>query len=627
MPKVLERVTQPQQTPKTAPVPTTPPPAPQTIAVSNGTPTKKIERPIFYPELKINGVSVPRANLKITVRMAKDMLGWETEEEYATRQMAKYPGTPRERYRFKAPNSDDPILKNAPEYQLKIGETKIVCWRNANNRPLDEGWVDRLSQDVLMREWRFNCETIIISKTRLVESGQHRLIALILAAETWAGPNKEHWQTYWQEKPWIESLVAFGADETPEVLMTLDATKARTEADNFTQIELIDWTTKTTQKRECAKMLQESLDVVWKRTGAQGSGSFSRYKTHSVALDFVRKHPTLLKCVRHIWEENSRDGRAISVLLRSGKAAGMLYLMGSCQSDGDQYRHHVTAAERTEESLDWGMLAKAKEFFSTLAASDPDVEGGSKTAQKAMKPVRYAIGAIKDPEIGAGGSDDEKTAVIAKAWAVYAAGHQIEDADLVLRYHEERASDGALIDRWLNECPIFGGIDTGVTVKDVKAKQTAQAPTAEKIRESKDALRKQKDEELKKRVEESKARIAPTVVEKQKAQLELFKSQNLGKLIIIEHPSGAYRVYGTDAMVLSKTTGIDLNETQDPVTFAIAKADSAEMLAKIAQVHDNVVVIKKETTPVGEPAKFSVTLLTYTAPPEHVESVPIQGQH
>lgn len=599
-------------------------------------PTHLNNRLIVYPTISINGVEIPRANLKITVKAAKDMLGWETEQDYAERRTKE----PKERgggldkihYKFRSPNSDDPMLAKAPECHFTAPDGhKVICWRNANNRPLDEGWVDRLAQDVLTRNFLLNLETIIISKTRLVQSGQHRLIALVWASIIWGGANADHWRIAWPEEPHIESLVACGADESPEVLMTLDNTKARTEADNFVTSDLIDWTTKSTAKRECSKYLQEAVNTLWKRTGAEGAGSFARYRTHSVAMDFVRKHPTLLRCVRHIYEENSSDGRAISGLgLSPGQCSAMLYLAGSCESDGDQYRHHATAAERSEDGLDWGMLDKAKQFFSLLAASDPDVDPAhaNRAAQAAMKPVRHALGLIRDPEEGAGGSRAEQQAILAKAWTVFAKGHQLEDTDLVLTYGQLLDSAGDAKKRWLNECPIFGGIDVGVPVKSDKAGAGAPSiprPKAGDAAKAAKAAAAAKDAEIRKRIEESKERIKPTQAEKVRADIAAHKAANPGKLLIFRLDSGSYAAFGSDAMVLGKTIGVEVNDNVDPVKLAISKADAAEHLAAIAAAHDNAVTVTKLAQPNGQPPKIVVEPLEPQTIAPVAESAPVQG--
>lgn len=626
---VADKPPEPKPQPKLKTIPT----SSQRVEVANKTP--KPERKVHYPVISINGVEIPRANLRMTVAIAKDILGWETEAEYAQR-LSKLPpeqggGRELEAYVFKSPSDSEPSsnpdvqakrarLAKAPEYHfITPAGDKVICWRNANNRPLDEGWVDRLAQDILTRNFLFNCETIIVSKTRLIESGQHRLIALIWASILWAGPNAEHWRTFWPEEPWIETLVACGADESPEVLMTLDNTKARSEADNFYTSDLIDWTTRSTAKKECARYLQACIDLLWRRTGAEGSGSFARYKTHAVSMDFVSKHPTILQCVRHIWEENSSEGRAISALgLSPGQCAAMLYLMGTCESDGDTYRHHPSTAERSEEQLDFGMMEKAKQFFSLLAASDPDVANGNREAQRMFAPVRKAFALIVDPETGAGGRMEERTAILAKAWAQFVQGHQIEDADLELRYEEEHDSVGNVTKRLLDECPTFGGIDVGI-VKKAKTDRPAgtKAPTARETEESKAALKAARDAELAARVKQATATpkvAAATAAEQLKAKLAEQKAANPGKLLLWKLSAGNYAAWDTDAMVLASTLGVDVLDTVDPVRLNISKADAVDMLATIAINHPNCVVLSKATVPEGQPPKVLVEPISAYAP-------------
>jgi hypothetical protein len=243
-----------------------------------------------------------------------------------------------------------------------------------------------------------------------------------------------------------------------------------TPVDNSYMSDLIDWTSRSSDRRECSKMLETCVKTLWTRTGAE-AGSFARYfKPHLVVMDFVQKHPTVRKCVQHVWSENSgAGGRPISDLgLYAGQSSAMLYLMGSCKSDGDMYRHHVRPAERCEEKLDWSMLDKAKEFWSLLAASNPDVQGprANPAAVKRMKAVRDALALIGNPDQGGVGMHAERQAIIAKAWAVFAKNHEISTEDVALRYSKELATDGQVIRRWLDECPRFGGVDVGLPAEE-----------------------------------------------------------------------------------------------------------------------------------------------------------------
>ncbi len=596
-------------------------------------------RKVVFPEIMVSGVVIPRKNLRVTVRIAKELLKYETETEYQDRMMRLRGGT-REQYVFRPPgmstdSKDFARLAKAPEaHFVDPAGSRVICWRNAANRPLREGWVKELMQDVLERGWHLNCETIIISKTGMVESGQHRLVGLIWAAQVWGGVENERWRSFWDEEPYIESLVACGAEETPQVLMTLDNTLARTDSDNFITMDLIDWTRQvpsrgpggeivwtdgplsSAQKKECGKYLEQANELLWKRTDAEGklTGGRLRAKTKSVAFDFVNKHRTLTQCVRHVWEENSSEGRAISSLgLAPGECSAAMYLMASSASDGDAYRNVAGVADRSEGYLDWSRMDKAKMFFSMLAAGNPD-GSGSKEAKDFCRPLVRAIGMVSSPESGCGGTPAEKQAILAKAWTAYVERGAFSEADLSLTYGEDRepsenGKPGMLKSRWLEGCPKFGGIDVGIIGKAPKV-ATGTAEAVERIQQSIGETRRRRAEETARSVEEARA-VAPTpqqqAQEQIRRQVDQLKETFPGKIILVTAPSGAFRCFGTDAMLVARATGLKTDDTIEPCVLACQAADAKAAMTKVAALHENAVVVRRETVPDGQPSKFYAT--------------------
>jgi len=151
--------------------------APKTKAVTKPAPVQsgkgKKDGDLAYPVLTVNGVAVPEENLVTKADRAKHLLGWEDEEGYALRYVAEHP-------KVKAAK-----VSYGDDYLLKDGKgRKVRCHRNSKNRPFDELHCRKLAQDILQGKWEFNCETIIISRVGEVHSGQHRLIALVLAARS-----------------------------------------------------------------------------------------------------------------------------------------------------------------------------------------------------------------------------------------------------------------------------------------------------------------------------------------------------------------------------------------------------------------------------------------------------------
>src|SRR5574337_1244132 len=123
-----------------------------------------IERPVRYPTIEICGVEIPLESFRITVARAKELLGWENEDEFYERLKKDDPEVSREACTFEE------------EYLfLDEDKRKVRCWNNVHNRPFTMGWARSIAQDILNRKWHLNLETIIISSTGAVLSGQHRL--------------------------------------------------------------------------------------------------------------------------------------------------------------------------------------------------------------------------------------------------------------------------------------------------------------------------------------------------------------------------------------------------------------------------------------------------------------------
>lgn len=86
----------------------------------------------------------------------------------------------------------------------------VILSRNPANRPLKKT-VNQIADDIISGRWRINGETIIISKEGLLNDGQNRLAAVIVA-----------------NRP-IQCLIYFGADRDSR--LTVDMGLARTAGD------------------------------------------------------------------------------------------------------------------------------------------------------------------------------------------------------------------------------------------------------------------------------------------------------------------------------------------------------------------------------------------------------------
>ncbi len=488
-----------------------------------------VERPILYPIVQCEICAGTDA---INVDIAKQILGWQTEDEYALFMTAENPGI-KDSDPYIMPGGSITTFGKAKEFgdifMLKDEEgNKIRCHNNLDNRPFDEGWSRGLAQSILNFQWAgpltisepvkgtynpdpnaapvtidgieygpgdeitlpagtVNGSTIVISRTAKVESGQHSLVGLVLAWQAWWKDRKKY--PAWADStggPVLETIIITGISEDRRVLMTVDNCKPRSEADVFYTSPLFQSLTPGDRK-ECSRMLAAAVDLLWKRTKRQG------YRTHAEVCGFVEGHMKLLKCIEHLFVENaSKGGRKISSLrLSAGQCAALCYLMGCSgpKTDSDEYRNGTPPKEKGKH-LDWSLFDRAKEFFGMLGAA-PE-----------LQPVRVMLKSLVDSGVpdesgievqGLGGRANEKLAVLAKAWAVFKEGHEIEGADLKLEYHEDEET-GELK---LMTMADFGGID----VPD-------KAPSIDPPAPSEDELEKRKEEECKKRVEEAAAKIA-----------------------------------------------------------------------------------------------------------------------
>lgn len=452
------------------------------------------ERPVKYPYYKAmiccldNPAHVDEKGKQveydgpITVEIAKQLLGWETEPDYVKRKLAE------------DPNYKESKLKFGGEYLLKDADgNKVICWNNCTNRPLTESHAASLAQDILTKNWRMNLENIIVSKTGLVLSGQHRLIGLILAVEGKDGWRKQqHWQQVWDEEPIIETMVAFGCEETPEVLRTLDNVKPRELDDVFYTSPL--FADKTTEaRREMSRALKYAVELLWKRTRGDGD-KFIEHQTHSASIDFLDRHPKLLAAVKHIYDEDGgkvidvdKDeefvGKAISsgLRLQRGHAAALLYLMGQSRTkDAVSEDYYLPGAVQSEKRLDWTCWEMALQFWTDL---------GEQKLEWAQT-VKEALACLNDPDKGFSANNREKHAVIVNAWTKYRIKEKFQ-YDKPEKLHPEFTIDEMTNRRKIsaeNE-PVLGGIDRGtLDIADVDE----SGLTEEQAEENKEKARVEK---------------------------------------------------------------------------------------------------------------------------------------
>lgn len=492
------------------PAPSLPVPA-QPVAVVQPAPTNTNLAQVVYDKVEVTEYSVTSKHGPLTVQDAKkDILGWETEEDYQKRMVAENPGTKPEHWLF-----------GDVFHCLDTDKKKVRCWNNANNRPFDMAWCEDLIHTLLNGNWAgpltlpgetVNGETVRISKYGRVLSGQHQCTALTLADELLqkarqtpgyaTNPRYPFWEGH--DHVVLETLVVTGLSEDERVLRTIDYVKPRTTADMLFTMELFRQNSPT-ERKDMTRTLASAIDMLWTRTDTKG------YRTHPEVVGFLERHRKLLETVEHLSIENSAKGadggRKISKLRISlGHAAAMCYLMG-CSSKAttdysDEYRNE---SPPTEKNLDWSYWDKALDFWTCLAGA------------REFIPVRRAIGQLVDSStdnednIGLGGRVSEKMALIAKAWEQFkdhppAAGPAFDDSDLEqdgtlsLSYSDLDDEGNKLPDGRIKLLDVadFYGIDCPASAEgSKKAKSRKQgapmppAPTKEEIEKAtEEALRR-----------------------------------------------------------------------------------------------------------------------------------------
>jgi hypothetical protein len=385
----------------------------------------------------------------LTAAQARTLLGWEEEPT----------GTDW---------GEDFLFRN-------LSAVKVRFAKNARNRAFREGHAKTLCYDILNRNWAdsrnkgdgpdtteeptLNGESIIIGRWGNVLSAQHRLAALVMAEAEWA--SQPHWKEKWPDgPPSIECLIVYGVDESPRTTRTLDNVRARDLADVLYSDEKVFGAMSPRERETMTKLIDNCVKSLWERTGARDD-AWSPYRTHSESLDFVARHKRLLRCVKHIHTENTRqkdeDGTLgpwrIGQFVPAGRAAALMYLMGCSGTEGDVY-WSLSVEERNERLLKWSYWDRAAQYWEDLAAGNlPQV------------PQALAILTGEDGQYEL--KVDEKIAVVCKSWPYYRDQESFKAEDIV---PETRPRSGG--GRELAEVTDVGGIDQG---RDAERRREAQA--------------------------------------------------------------------------------------------------------------------------------------------------------
>lgn len=332
---------------------------------------------------------------------------------------------------------------------------KIICKNNDTNRPFRLPLAKRYANEVLRNKWRLNGETIVIDLKGKVQSGQHRLIGLILA-EQMNDADPEKWEEYgWKRRDFgIETIIITGVSNNKDVVDTIDLGQKRTLGDVLyrnREFKGKDLTPKD-QKR-LNDILAGATRLAWIRA-TDTSVSHAPHFPHSEALQFMNDHPKLVECVEWIYNEESgtgTEGLKISRRISLPYAAALLYLMAASGTEA-------------EGDLDFRMETKAQEFW-TLFANGGKFPAGS--------PIQLLRDYLPKVSASSGFARDEIIGLVIKAFNAWVDNKKLTHDELMLRRITNEV-DGSVA---LNEWPRLGGIDVELT-EDVAAVEVAPAAPA-----------------------------------------------------------------------------------------------------------------------------------------------------
>ena len=424
---------------------------------------KTEEREVIHPKFRQSSHIGDRA---LTADQAKILLGWEVE------------------------TVDEPF---GEEYLVKNSKgKKIRCRNNLKNRFFKKEICATYRQEILRGNWNLQSETIGIGQTGLITDGQHRLVGLVLANESWE--NEPDRYLFWTSSPTIEVPIIFGLSEDESILLTQDTGVSRTFSDVLFIQGYFPEIDSATRRDKACKKLDYAVRFVWRRLGVSdaleitGGGKFKR--THAETVAFLENHRRLEKATQFLLEEEANQ-KKVSSLLPLGTAAGLLYLMGSATTEPRLYHQ---ADNPCEDLLDWELWDKACDFWALLAGDSEE-----------FQLLRNFLGkVIEDGD----STVTAKTAVLVRGWSAFLSGKMAGVGNRKLKY--ETSEDGVRI---LAECPTVGGIDLGdgewehePTPQDPTPDEIASRATTQRIKRS---TKKKKETSKKKKSAKKKKGSLP----------------------------------------------------------------------------------------------------------------------
>lgn len=374
-------------------------------------------------EKTVNGLTVRVYNgdNKLTVDEAKKILGWQSSTGTGVDFENKY------------------FLRD------KEGD-KVRLTNNVTNRPFRRGLADAYALEMLRKKWALNGETIVIDKKGGVQSGQHRLIALVFA-EQMRSADKEKWKEYgWSGPVKIDAVVVSGIDTKKEVVDTLDLGQKRSLGDvifrNQEFVATKESPLSEAEQKTLANVLSGAIRLSWIRQGGKVVSDAPKLP-HSEALQHLEENPVIRDCVDFVWREDAGEtGKRISSLIPLTYAAGLMYLM-------------ATSGTKQGKEIDLKMQSKAEEFWVKFA-SGADL--------KADDPILVLRKLLTNRSTSTGAGRDEVVILVVKAWNLWIDGNKATASDIKVKMAKNKDTGKMVVD----EDPRMGGLDV-VVEKPAKA--------------------------------------------------------------------------------------------------------------------------------------------------------------
>jgi len=330
----------------------------------------------------------------MTVEIAKELLGWEEEPEGVEWSADEAMGT-------------------------GFNKKKFKCLKNPTNRPFRISFARRYASEFIRGKWKMNGETIIIDKYDCIQSGQHRLVGLILAEQLRIA-NPEKWANDYGlvDEVTAPMIVVYGIEAEADTVDTLDIGQKRSLGDVFYRDKRFEGDTVDKKKlQQLSNILAGAVRLVWIRSGGK-KVSDAKHFPHSEGLEFLENHPQIKQAVEYIDLESKKGS---SKYIQPAYAAALLYLMAASGTDPDAYEEEGAGA------VDMSNWKTACEFWSLFYSGN----------LKSDDPIQCCKDIIGDIEAASGSARDEIVNTVVKAYNMWVDGKKTSTSKLRLERNDE----------------------------------------------------------------------------------------------------------------------------------------------------------------------------------------------